>query len=256
MLVALTSQGRRARRDLPPGLLVPGATSPNIQSVSEVARLASEMIDELGVRGAAISVLLPDLAVVSAVLPPERSLTMRDIASELAPRLGFPLSEARYDFWRGGKGEVLAAAVREVVVRQYEQVVEATECRVGWVDSASLARVPGWADATSSDPGVTVVEALLYADHYVLALFREGGLVDVRTRLRSEGDVDVVACEIRRLPAIYGFDALGPVALSGEGASACVRLLSEASVKARLSSEEEGEEKQLEASLSALLHRS
>lgn len=256
MVVALPAQGGAIRREIPPGLLIPSSTSPNIQSVSEVARLASEIIDELGGRGATVSMLLPDLAVVSAVIPPERSSTAPEIRSELGPRLGFPVSEARSDFWRGEKGEVLAAAVREAVVRQYEQVVEATECRVGWVDSASLVRIPAWAEASKSDPGITLLEALLYRDHYVLALFRGGELVDLRMRLRSGDDVDAVACEIRRVPAIYGLDALGTVALSGEGASPCARLLAEARMEARLSPEEEDEEKQLEASLVALRKRS
>lgn len=256
LLLALAADGRTSRREIAPGLLVPSPNLPNIQSVSEVARLASGMIDELGVRGATVSMILPDLAVVSAVLPSETSSTARDIGSELAPRLGFPVSEARSDSWKGVKGEVLAAAVREAVVRQYEQVVEAAECRVGWVDGASLVRIPAWAEASASDPGIVVVRALLYGSHYVLALFREGELVDVRTRLRSRDDVDAVACEIRRLPAIYGLDALGTIAVGGEGASACARLLSEAGVNARLSSEDEGEEKQLEGSLSTLLNRS
>lgn len=256
LLIALPAQGRGTRREMPPGLLVPGPTAPNIQSVSEVARLASEMIDELGGRGATVSILLPDLAVVSAVVPSEKSSREQDVGSELVSRLGFPASETRSDFWRGAKGELLAAAVREAVVRQYEQVVEATECRIDWVDVASLARIPAWAEASRSDPGATLVEVLLYQEHYLFVILRRGELVDVRTRLRSGDDVDSVASEIRRLPALYELDDLGTITLSGEGASACARLLSEAGVDARISCEYEGEERQLEASLALLLRRS
>lgn len=258
MLLALRSEnGARAiRRDIRPGLLVPSAVAPNIHSVREVARLASEMVDELGGRGATASVLLPDLSVVSAVFPSSQGAAERDLGSKLASRFGVPALEARSDFWRGGKGEVLGAAVREAVVRQYEQVVEAAECRLGWVDGASLVRVPSWAEASASDPGTTLLRAQLYTSHYVLALFREGELVDVRTRLRSGDDVGAVAGEILRLPAIYGVSALGAVALSGESASACARFLSESRVEARLSFEDDGEERQLEAALAALLLRS
>ncbi len=258
MLLALRAKnGARAiRRDFPPGLLVPSAVAPNIHSVREVARVASEMVDELGGRRATVSVLLPDLSVVSAVFPASSGATERDLGSILASRFGFPSSEARSDFWRGGKGELLGAAVREAVVRQYEQVVEAAECRPGWVDGASLVRVPAWAQASASDPGTTLLRAQLYTSHYVLALFRDGELIDFRTRLRSGDDVDAVAGEILRLPAIYGVSALGAVALSGESASACARFLSESGVEARLSFEDDGEERQLEAALAALLLRS
>jgi hypothetical protein len=250
-----TSATREVRRDLPPGLLVPSAVIPNIQSVREVARLASEMVDELGGRGSTAALILPDLAVVSAVFPASPREPGQDLGSKLASRLGFPASEARSDFWRGGKGEVLGAAVRESVVRQYEQVIEAAECRPGWIDAASLARIPSWTDRSDADAGTILVEALLYSSYYFLALFREGELLDVRTRLRAPDDVDEVASELRRLPAIYGIGALGAVRLSGEGASACARALSESRIEARVLLEDGGEERQLSAALEALLAR-
>jgi hypothetical protein len=256
MLLALRAgNGSRAiRRDVAPGLVVPGAVAPNIQSMSDVARLASEMAGELGIRGASASMILPDLAVVSAVFPPAKGGGDRDLRVELAHRLAFPASEARSDLWRGGKGEVLGAAARDAVVRQYEQVVEAAECRLGWIDAASLVRIPAWAEASASEPG-TSVRAQLYLSHYALALFRGGELVDVRMRLRSGDDIDDVAAEIRRIPAMYDLPALASVTLSGEGASACARALSESRTDARVSAEDEGEERQLEAALSALLER-
>ncbi len=258
MLLALPAGNgsRAARREIPPGLLVPNAVALNIHSVRELARLASGMVDELSGRGATAALLLPDLAVVTAVFPPSKGGAERDLGSELARRLAFPASEARSDFWRGGKGEVLAAAIRKAVVHQYEQVVEAAECRLGWIDAASLVRIPYWTEASASDRGTTVVRAQLYGSHYVLALFREGELVDLRTRLRSGDDADAIAAEIRRLPAIHGISHLGPVSLSGEGASACARLLSESGLEVRWSPEDEGEERQMEAALSVLVERS
>jgi hypothetical protein len=248
LLAMKAGNGTRAvHRELPPGLLVPGAVTPNIQSVRDVARVASEMIDELGARGSTAAILLPDLAVVSAVAS--------GAAPDLNARLGFPPSEARSDFWRGARGEVLAAAVRESVVRQYEQVVEAAECRLGWVDAASLARIPSWADRSASDPGLTVVEALLYSSHYFLAVFREGALADVRTRLRSGNDAGEIATELARLPAIYGVAALDAVTLSGEEAPLCARALLDSRLGA-VSFEDGGEKRALEAALAAVLARS
>jgi hypothetical protein len=248
LLALRAGNGSRAiRRDVPTGLVVPGAFTPNIQSVSDAARLASEMVGELESRGATASVILPDLAVVSAVFRGDQPFR-----AEFAHRLAFPVSEARSDFWRGFRGEVLAAAARQAVVRQYEQVMEAAECRLGWVDAASLVRIPEWAEASGSQPGTTL-RAQLYRSHYALALFRGGELVDVRTRLRSGDDADAVAAEIRRLPAMYGLPDLDRVTVSGEGAARCAQALSESN--ARVSAEDEGEETQLEAILSALLER-
>ncbi|MGH9323313.1 MAG: hypothetical protein ACRD21_17220 [Vicinamibacteria bacterium] len=256
MLLALGTRegGRALKAEIPPGTITPAVAAPNIQSMREVARLASEMIDELGGRGGEAAVLLPDLTIVSALVPASRAIAERELGPELAPRLGFPPSEARSDFWRGRKGEVLAAAVRESVVRQYEQVVEAAECRLGWVDGASLVRVPAWVESSGLEPSAGV-RLQLYRSHYVLAVFRAGELVDLRTRLRSSEDVDTIADEVLRLPAIYDLPSLGPVRVSGQGAAACVDLLREARGLGRLLSEEEGEESQLEAALGALLRR-
>jgi hypothetical protein len=100
------------------------------------------------------------------------------------------------------------------------------------------------------------VEALLYSMHYFLAVFRDGALVDVRTRLRSGDDVGEIAREIARLPAIYEMAALGTVRVSGEGAPQCARALLESRAEARVLVEEGGERRELESSLAALLSRS
>ncbi|HEY7819462.1 MAG TPA: hypothetical protein VIG29_14655 [Vicinamibacteria bacterium] len=247
---------RVAGRDLPKGLLSPSAVNPNIQSVRDLAQLASDVVDELSGRGGTASMILPDLAVVSAVLKPGERSKERDLEAELARRLAFPAVEARCDFWRGRHGEALGAAIREVVVRQYEQVVEAAECRLSWIDAAGLVRIPVWAETTAADPGTTLLRAQLYSSYYVLVLFRGGELVDVRTRLRAPGDSDAVAEEVQRLPAMYGVPRLDAITLSGEGASDCARVLSAAGLETRLSWEDEGEERQLEAALSTLLSRS
>jgi hypothetical protein len=234
--------------------LAPGAIEPNVRSVRDLARLASEMVSELGGWGGTSAIHLPDLAVVSAVFP-KAAAGSAHAAADLAHRLPFPASEARSDFWWGAKGEALGAAVREAVVSQYEQVVEAADCRTGWIDAASLARIPAWAEASASEPESAAVRAQLYLSHYVLVLFRAGELVDIRTRLRSGDDADAVAAEIGRLSAFYDLPDLRAVVVSGEGASDCARLLPEERFPAGVSVEYDGEEEQLEAALSRILER-
>jgi hypothetical protein len=227
--------------------------SPNIRCVKDVATLAAEMLDELEARRRSVAVLLPDLAVVSFLFPSSGDGGDGDVRSRLHARLGFPASEARSDFWRGRRGEVLGAAVRQAVVRQYEQVVEAAECRLGWMDGASLVRIPRWVLGSEGDPRWSV-RIQLYASHYVMASLRSGELVDVRTRLRSTADAGSVVEEVSRLPAIHGIPSLGAVVFSGEDAEACAALSRERSI-GDAAAVEEGEETQLQSALAELLHR-
>lgn len=236
------------RRELPFGLVAPSVSTPNIQSVKDVATLASEMLGELRARRLAVSLILPDFAVVTMF-----SSAANDDARELDSRLGFPPTEARRDFWRGRKGEVLGAAVRESVVRQYEQVVEAAECRLGWVDGASLVRIPSWTEGSVAEPRLSA-RVQLHPSHYVLSAFRSGELVDLRTRLRVSGDASRIAQEISRIPSIYRVASLGTVTLSGDGALDCAEILRGGGM-AEVSVEDETEESQLVGALDELLRR-
>ncbi len=244
------------RRDLAQGMVTPGPVTPNIESVREVARVASEMVDELSGRRGTLSLVLPDLSVVSALFPAALSGENGDEPGvKLAARLGFPVSEARLDFWRGRNGEVLGAAVRGAVVRQYEQIAEAAECRLSWVDGASLVRLPLWAEESAADSELSV-RIQLYPSHYHLAIFRGGELVDIRVRLRADDDIEAVAEEVLRLPALCGVDSLGRVALTGEGAGSCARRLGEErGPLGQVLADEEGAEAQLVATLEALMKR-
>jgi hypothetical protein len=247
---------RTVRRDLARGMVTPGPVTLNVESVREVARVASEMVDELSGRRGTLCLVLPDLSVVSALFP--AALSGEDGGepeAKLAARLGFPPSEARLDFWRGRKGEVLGAAVRGAIIRQYEQIVEAAECRLSWVDGASLVRLPLWAEESVAKPELSV-RIQLYPSHYHLAMFRGGELVDIRIRLRADDDIEAVAEEILRIPALRGVDSLGGVMLTGEGAGPCARRLNEErGALGRVAATEEGAEAQLVATLETLMKR-
>jgi hypothetical protein len=246
--------GELRRRELPAGLLTPATATLNIPSVREVARLASELIDELHARRTTVSMLVPDLTLVTALIPSAALERNGDARSALAARLGFPASEARSDFWRGPKGELLGAAVREPVIRQYEQVLEAAECTPGWVDGASLARIPGWAEASATAPELTV-RVQLYLSHYVLSVFRAGELMDLRTRLRPKDDVVGAAEEVLRLRALYGVSSLGSVTFHGADASRCAREVADDGALGTITAADEGEEGQLVSALAVLLQR-
>ena len=170
----------------------------------------------------------------------------------MGAKLGFPSREARFDFWRGRGGEVLGVAVRRAVAEQYEQVVEATDSRLGWVDSASLARIPLWAG--SSEGRGLDVQVQLYESHYCLSVIVAGGLVDLRVKLRPAGVLDGVWREVMRLPAIHGAPSRS-VTVLGEGATALGTALEELPELGRVHVEDDGEHHSLAAAITALLER-
>jgi hypothetical protein len=226
--------------------------SPNIRSVSELAQLAEGALGELDARREGVVVLLPDLSIVTELYPSRRGVSEKQLEGEMGAKLAFPRGEARFDFWRGRVGEVLGAAVREPVARQYEQVVEATDNRLGWVDGASLAKIPVWARSTSGD-GLDV-QVQLYETHYCLSVFADGALVDLRVKLRPAGSLDGVQQEVARLAVIHGAPSRS-ITVLGEGAAALATVLEGISELGRVHVEDDGEDRLLASAVMALLER-
>lgn len=243
---------RIATRELPEGLLAPSSVSPNIRSVSELARLAADALGELEARREGVVVLLPDRSIVTALYTSRGGASEKELEVEMGAKLAFPSREARFDFWRGRAGEVLGAAVREAVAEQYEQVVEATDSRLGWVDSASLARIPAWA-RPSGGSGLDV-QLQLHENHYCLSVFVEGELVDLRVKLRPAGRLDGVQREVMRLPAVHGAPSRS-ITVLGAGAAALAALLEEIPELGHVQVEDDGEDLLLASALRALLER-
>ena len=106
---------RFERKELPEGLVKVSATTPNIQSVRDLAQIVQAVLDAVGARRERLALALPDLAITTAVFPGRGRAPERELKKELASILPYALREARCDFWRGRHDEVLAAAVREMV---------------------------------------------------------------------------------------------------------------------------------------------
>ena len=254
---------RFERKELPEGLLEVSATTPNIQSVRDLAQIAVAVLDAVGARGERLALALPDLAITTAVFPGRGRAPERVLKQELASMLPYSVREARCDFWRGRHDEVLAAAVREMVALQYEQIVEAVECRLAWVDAVSLARIPS-CSTRPSRKGELDVDLQLYAGHYCLTVFREGELVDARTKLRTAGDVELVCREVLRVPALHdgaasadcdAQDSIASLCLFGADASSVAAALEDSSRVRAIRIETDDENRHLESSLETLLAR-
>lgn len=257
LLVAVGNGSSRAERvtELPEDLLTPSPSVPNLRSVAELARLVAASMAGIGLRRAEVVVALPDLSLTTAVLEGASRLGDADQRKRLVSRLTYPASEARADFWKSGGGRALGAAVREAVIRQYEQALEAAEVRIGWMDAASTARLPAWAEALPADASLRAC-VQLYRSHYAIAVFEGRSLLDWRWKLRSPGDAEQVAKELARLPGAYEARRIEALRLSGEDAALAAEAIgSESEELGPVTVEDEGEVRQLAACLRALLAR-
>lgn len=217
-VVAVANGGGRrvSRRALPDGLVRPDALTPNISSVSELAQLAAAALEEVGARGASVALALPDLSLTTRVVHPAGRAKRRELETLFDESLPFPRSEARCDYWSGPGGAVVAAAVRTAVVRQYEQVVEAADCQVGWVDGACLAQLPRWSQALVGASGLHL-RVVLEPASFCAAVFVDGKLEDVRLKLRPP-TLAALRSELERIPALHGVDAASSVHFFGDEA--------------------------------------
>ena len=249
-----------SRRDLPSGLVSVSSMKTNVRGVSRLARLAGEALEAVQCPGGKLAVVLPDLAIRAFVFPKEGKSTSSETLARVASRLPYPSDEALLDTWQGPAGWVLAAVVRRVVLRQYEQALEALGCSAAWVDGASLVCIPKWArdalDEAEGSPAGLRVHVQLYQGHYSLTIFRRADLVDVRVKLRASTDVDRIVTELHRLPSLYSEEECCEISIRGEGAGALfAKLEANGLTGGRIQMGEDGEEEHLRCLLETLLRR-
>jgi hypothetical protein len=266
-LLAARSNNRRensiesSRLEMPPELVSVSVIEPNIRGVSKFAQLAGEALDCVGGSGKRIALALPDMAVRAFVFPKGAKTTRAEVLTRIAPRLSYPEGEARFDTWSSPSGTVVAA-VRQAVLRQYEQALEALGCHVAWVDGASLIGIPEWvgsdlpSDSSGSSDGIRIL-VQLYPRHYTLSVLRQGEMLDFRTKLRSSGDESRIAEQLSRLPTIFEGAQFREVTVRGEGAGALAEQLGAVGLgREQIFIGDEGEEAHLTHTMGLLLRRS
>ena len=101
----------------------------------------------------------------------------------------------------------------------------------------------------------------LYAGHYCLTVFREGELVDARTKLRTAGDVELVCREVLRVPALHvsadsdDQDSIDSLSLFGADTAPVAAVLEDSSRVRAIRIETDDEDRHLESSIETLLAR-
>jgi len=142
---------RVAVRQLEPGALEPLAGRPNLAKQEIVRRAIKEVLESVGNGGGRLGILLPDPTVRVAILRFE-TLSARRSEAEALVRwkmgsiLPFPPEEARVTYQLLSKGEqaveLLAMAVRNSIVAEYEAVLEEVGAGPALVLPATAALLP------------------------------------------------------------------------------------------------------------------
>ena len=142
---------RVAVRQLETGALEPLANRPNLAKQEVVRRAIREVLETVGDGGGRVGILLPDPAVRVAILRFETLSSRREEAEALirwkmGSILSFPPEEARVSYQLLPKGdqsiELLAMAVRNSVVAEYEAAVEEVRAGPALVLPATAALLP------------------------------------------------------------------------------------------------------------------
>lgn len=156
----------------------PTLTDSNLESPGAVAARLDALVRQAGVDLNWCNLLLPDRAARVSILPDEVTASRRSEQDEhlrwrLRKTLPYPVEEARLDWTSlpdidGVPAQILVVAVRERVLRRYEEVVEALGARVGAVSLESFAvfdlcapQAPGadWAVLEVSRDGFVLLAA-------------------------------------------------------------------------------------------------
>ena len=131
-----TSHGLQFKRGaslpLPPGLLTPSLTEPNVTEGQELTSQLRTLLKKTGCRGGSVVLTLPDLTCRTGFQDFEEvkgsSSEMRQLLCwRLKDRLTFPVQEARIDYQplpsHGNGSRLLYLLAREAVIAQYEDLL-------------------------------------------------------------------------------------------------------------------------------------
>jgi len=218
---------------LEPGLVAPSPVELNIADVAAVGKALDRVLNRAGVQGAEFALIIPD-EVVRVFLLQFESLPRR--AAEAVPLLRFRLrksvpfdtedSSVSYTVQPAGPPaapegavHVLAAIARQKIIRQYEELLEARQRRVGLVLSSTLASLPLVDDSRPSLlarlSGNTLTTVIVHAGS--LAVYRCTSLHGTADTITAQNLLDEV------FPAIAYFQdtwstGVSEVRLAGLGA--------------------------------------
>lgn len=223
-----------ARVPLAPGALEVSAFEPNVRRADEVRDALARVASAVGLRSRAC-VVLPDGVARLALLEVPADASLEDYARfKLLAALAWRPEDALVDVLPAGGSRVVAAAVRRLVVEDYERAVRAAGLAQDRLDLAPLAAMAALGRSGSPAAGVDLI---LGETAVSLAVRLDGAVRAFRNRRRdaSAGEAQRLRLEVARTAALAG-DGEGPpvVRVIGPGAAALVRAWREEGAEAEL----------------------
>ena len=192
--------------DLPPGLIRPSPVEPGISDPAALAAQVRALIGAERKRGTPIALVLPDLCVRATLLevdalpsrPSERDALIR---WRLEKESAFPLSGAKVVTQLFAPRTVLAVAVRETVLRQYEAVCEEVGLYPAVVETAGFCL---WSAIGHRVPAAEPVACLsLLDDGFTFVIHHSGRPAFLRTKVRSGSGAEGTFQDLASSLAVY-----------------------------------------------------
>jgi len=228
-----------ARAALSPGALVPSALQANVVREPEVRDAVARIAAELGVGRAPVVVVAPQGVARLLLLDLPAGVEPVEFARFRFADLPYPASEAVVDVLpvRGGRAE--AAAIRRLVVEDYEAVVAAAGIEQERLDITSLAALAGLLKDTGGSG--LVLDVILGDAAYAMAAHRDGVLSVLRHRRRDrrDGEAARLRTEAERTAALAGGE-MERIRVVGTGAGSLLREWSAAGLAATAGWEGDG----------------
>jgi len=211
-----------SRASLSPGALQPSALEPNVASLPEVRDAVARVAAELGLGRTAVTVVAPQGVARLLLLELPADVDAVEFARYRFADLPYPAAEAVVDVLPVRGGRAVAAAMRRIVVEDYEAVVAAAGLEQDRLDITSLAALAGL--LKDAGGGELVLDVILGDVAYAMAAHR-GGVLSVlrhRRRDRRDGEPERLHAEAERTAALAGAP-MGRLRVVGTGARSLLR---------------------------------
>jgi hypothetical protein len=228
-----------SRAALSPGALVPSALEPNVVRPPEVRDAVARVATDLGIGRAPVTVVAPQGVARLLLLDVPAGVDPVEFARYRFTSLPYPAPEAVVDVLPVRGGRAVAAAMRRLVVEDYEAAVAAAGIELDRLDLSSLAALGGLLKDTGG--GGLVLDVILGDVAYAMAAHRDGVVSALRHRLRDrrDGEPERLRAEAERTAALAG-GGTAKIRVVGSGAQALLREWTAAGLSVTAGWESEG----------------